>query len=66
MEGEATVRARPDAVQLRAGVTAQAETPTGASSENAQRMNAVLDAGMLRVQWRFDPDHTGRMLSKVA
>ena len=24
------------------------------------------DPKMLRVQWRFDPDHTGRMLSKVA
>jgi uncharacterized protein len=44
MEGEATVRARPDAVQLRIGVTAQAASPTEASSENAQRMNAVLDA----------------------
>ena len=27
MDGEATVRARPDAVQLRVGVTAQAATP---------------------------------------
>jgi uncharacterized protein YggE len=44
MEGEATVRARPDAVQLRVGVTAQAATPTVAASDNAQRMNAVLDA----------------------
>jgi hypothetical protein len=24
------------------------------------------DPKMLRVQWQFDPDHTGRMLSKVA
>jgi uncharacterized protein len=44
MDGEATVRARPDAVQLRVGLTAQAPTPARASSENAQRMNAVLDA----------------------
>jgi uncharacterized protein len=44
MDGEATVRARPDTVQLRIGITAQAATPTGASSENAQRMNGVFDA----------------------
>ena len=43
MDGEATVRARPDALQLRVGVTAQAATATDASSENARRMNAVLD-----------------------
>jgi uncharacterized protein len=44
MDGEAAVRARPDAVQLRVGVTAQAATPTDASGENTRRMNAVLDA----------------------
>jgi uncharacterized protein len=44
MDGEGSVRVRPDAASIRIGVTSEGASPTEVSQENANRMNAVVDA----------------------
>jgi uncharacterized protein YggE len=44
MDGEGSVRVRPDAARLRVGVTSEGLSPTEVAQQNATRMNAVVDA----------------------
>ena len=44
MDGEASVRVRPDAARLRVGVTSEGASPTEVAQQNAGRMSAVVDA----------------------
>lgn len=44
MEGEGSVRVRPDAARLRVGVTSDGASPTEVAQQNATRMTAVVDA----------------------
>jgi uncharacterized protein len=44
MDGEGTVRVRPDAARIRVGVFSEGASPTEVAQENATRMSAVVDA----------------------
>lgn len=44
MEGEGSVRVRPDAARIRVGVTSEGVSPTDVAQQNATRMTAVVDA----------------------
>ena len=44
MDGEAIVRVRPDAVEVRVGSTSQASAASAALSENAKQMSVVMEA----------------------
>jgi uncharacterized protein YggE len=44
MDGEGSVRVRPDAARLRVGVVSEGASPTEVARENAIRMNSVIQA----------------------
>jgi uncharacterized protein len=44
MDGEGSVRVRPDAARIRVGVSTEGPSPTEVAQENATRMSSVVDA----------------------
>jgi predicted secreted protein len=44
MDGEGSVRVRPDAGRIRVGVVSEGASPTEVARENATRMNSVIEA----------------------
>src|SRR5215203_4349664 len=44
MDGEGTVRVRPDAARIRVGVFSEGASPTEVAQENSTRMSSVVDA----------------------